>query len=230
MQQGTKRGGYTLLNDGALPRAPSSYHQQHHPRADGIHLSSILGHMHGYRDEIIPESPLTRAEFMSPNNDGGYNELMRMGELFETGLKYDLDIIYPGRYDFNPVPMCIDGIHMTPDGYDIELDCIAEMKFTLKSAKAAPGDKRFTYFEQQVMSYARADGCNAGCIMIGHYNGEYGQMNDAVYHEWYSRYSQSELDDNWFSILAHLAQYVAVRLGRGKVDPILIDWYKEYRP
>ena len=200
-QQGDVVGGYTLINDGDLPRVPLHLQPR---RSDGIHLSNILSVIHGYSKTITPETDESRREFQSRSTN-----LMELGLIFEEGgLKTRLDRVYPGRYLLDPPSLIRDGINMTPDLYDIERDTYPDIKLTRKSATASPGGRRFAYWEEQVKGYCYADDCNTGQIMVCHVMGYYEPgnqwdgINDVVFHIWERRYEEEELVANWSKIRA----------------------------
>jgi len=201
------RGGYTLINDGNLPRLVSQPN-----RPTGIHLSNILAKIHGYSDSIQPETKQSQSEF-EPNN------LMELGTMFEFALKHWLAVNNPDRYILDPPPLILDGIHMTPDLYDLERDAYPDIKFTKKSARACPGgvspdDKRFDYWEMQVKSYCHGDKCPNGQLMVCHVNGIYAWLSkrasveeiandDTVFNIWERHYTDEELIANWAIVMAH---------------------------
>ena len=195
-------GGYTLTNDGNLPRLTSQPN-----RPTGIHLSGILSKIHGYSNKISPETLETQHSFLTSN-------LMELGCMFEFALKHWLKVSQPNRY-IDPPSLLKDGIHLTPDLYYLgdDYDAYGEVKLTRKSANACPGDDRFAYWESQLKSYCHADNCNTGRLMICHVNGFYRWLSrsatleeiandDVVFNIWERTYSDQELISNWAMILA----------------------------
>lgn len=200
---GTIKNGFRLVNNGNLPRLPQD------SRPDGVHISGILSKIHGYSDDIIPETDNTRREFNETN-------LMILGKMFEFALIHWYSIAYPGRYLAPPELTSIykDGVWLTPDLYDIHIDAYVEIKLTTKSAKACPGDKRFAMWEDQLMSYCAADNCHAGRLHVCHVNGLYKWLDkratpaeiandDTVFNVWHRDYTDFELMTHWARILAH---------------------------
>jgi len=197
-KHGDTINGWTLINDGDLPRLTSQPH-----RPTGIHLSGILSKIHGYTTTVIPETPTTHVNFKSSN-------LMELGLIFESGgLKQRLDQVYPNRYLLNPPTLTKDNIHLTPDLYDIDNEAYPDIKLTRKSAIATPGGQRFAYWESQVKAYCHADDCNTGQLMILHIMGMYkhgkqwDKLNDVVFNIWERTFTDEELIANWAVILAN---------------------------
>lgn len=196
--QGQVVNGWTLINNGDFPRLPTTS-----TRPTGIHLSGILSKIHGYTNQVVPETPTTHRQFKTSN-------LMELGLIFEEGgLKQRLDKVYPNRYLLEPDGLHKNNIHGTPDLYDYELDAYADIKFSRKSASAAPGGRRFRYWEEQVKGYCHMDGCNVAQLMICHVMGLYKPgkqwdgFNDVVFNVWEHVCSDEELIANWAVIVAH---------------------------
>ncbi len=195
---GDIKGGYTLINDGDLPRLPQS------PRPEGVHLSGILSKIFGYSDKVVPETMENQSNFESSN-------LMELGLMFEDALKHRINIIrdrmvelYSDEY-IEPEGLYVDGIYLTPDLYNVNRCAYLDIKFTRKSSSACPGDPRMAYWESQIKAYCHADGCNTGQLMVCHVNGSggYAKDNDAVFNVWERVYSDEELVANWATIVAH---------------------------
>jgi len=200
-KHGDIRGGYTLINDGNLPRLISQPN-----RPSGVHLSGILSKIHGYCDAVCPETIESQLQFETSN-------LMELGCMFEFALKHWFAKLYPDKY-IDPSNLSRDGVHMTPDLYDLERDAYPDVKFTRKSARACPGDERMAYWEMQVKAYCHADDCNTGQLMVCHVNGLYAWLSnkasveeiaqdDAIFNVWERTYSDEELIANWALVLAH---------------------------
>lgn len=193
-KKGDVINGWELINDGNLPRLP---HYLQPKRSPGVHVSGLLAKKHGYASEVIPETG-------GRGSTRAVSNLMELGLIFEDGgLKHRLNRVSPNRYLLDPPMLEKDGIKGSPDLYDIERSAYVDIKLSRKSATAAPGGKRFSYWEDQVKSYCYMDDCNVGQLMICHLMGMYKPgrqwdgMNDVVFNVWERVFTDEELIVNW---------------------------------
>lgn len=174
-------------------------------RSEGVHLSHVLT----YIEEQLGKK--------YENNSGGQN-YMAMGFVWERLLEVALNepenpnIIRPGE-------QCLNGIYLTPDGYNIADGCLEEWKCTWKSChpERSPidGPKFQRWFWQQ-MGYCKALGLTKSRLRVFYINGDYGANRRPMPFQYDISFTQSEIDDNWDMVLAH----AEIMHGEG-----LIDWH-----
>ena len=203
---------FTLRNDPLLDtNIPSIPIEFQDPRDPGLHLSSILACMYGYDthiyigDKFSPDEPLP--------------EIMELGLIYESGMKRRYDMIYPGRFITSPKPICVDGIHMTPDLIDMGTDdiSIVDFKLTRKSSRVIPGasnDKKWPMAISQVMAYCYGYNISTAVLDICYLLDDYskGAISPIKRYVYTCTFEQYELNINWESILNFLDENPPVKI------------------
>jgi hypothetical protein len=155
------------------------------PRSDGVHLSVVI-------HDIATTAGLDNYTYGNEKNT-----MMEMGFIWEQVLERALK----DRYAIcNIGELCVDGIYMTPDKFDVENWVLHEYKCTWKSSKNDPIDN--WRWMTQVKGYLRATQTRRCDMHVLYINGDYKGTGP----EWY-RYSleftDQEIEENWTMIVNH---------------------------
>jgi len=174
-------------------------------RAKGLHLSQVIDFIEN------PEGPARDGDLSDDGHAyacGGFlweRVLVRLTEsrpeeLWEwlfTGALAEIrnpDVIRPGE-------MCIDGIWMTPDGFNLVDDCLEEYKYTSKSANTAITDKKFRrWTSYQIPGYLKGLNLTTCRLRVYFSRGDY-TNGIPQWREYLLTYTQQEIDDTWENIV-----------------------------
>ncbi len=169
---------------------PKTMFEDDEPRAEGIHLSSVIKSLQdaaglGYKGGGFTDMELTA----------------EIGLLWERALSK----IMGEKYGVRPPQIKEDDIWMSPDGIgpdpkgEVPL-AVYEYKATWKSIKQLPVDN--FYYMAQVKSYCRALGTTIAIMHIFHIMGDY-KGSGPIYRVARIEFTQQELDQNWEMICRH---------------------------
>jgi hypothetical protein len=166
----------------------TDFSEDTHNRSGGLHLGQVM-------------DSIAEVLFPSPNKWEG-EAAMTVGFLWEnilaaTILKSLVDkglLVRPGE-------VTVDGIAMTPDGWDSENRILHEYKCTWKSCDK-PIEDNWRYCTQ-IKSYCRAMATNRAHLYILYLMGNYRDIRQPVTRGYELEFSQRELDDNWNMIVKH---------------------------
>lgn len=174
-------------------------------RSKGLHLSHIINHI---EDQKKAKDRNFTGELVQNYMSMGFlweralehlieNDPYELWEWLFTGVLNDVNnprVIRPGE-------QCLDGIYMTPDGYDIESVCLEEYKFTTKSLKNdIRGPKFERWLKYQIPCYLKALRLKHCRLRVLFGRGDY--TNGApIWMEYWLEYSHQEIDDIWEEIL-----------------------------
>jgi len=108
------------------------------PRSPGLHQSDLIK---GLLQELEPE------RFSKPLDA----LRIEMGFAFERMLEEGLKRKFPGI--FRPFEIQVEGVAMSPDGYDAASNTLEEFKATWMSSRHGIEDKRFWHWLVQIKGY-----------------------------------------------------------------------------
>ena len=101
-----------------------------------------------------------------------------------------------------PGEMCIDGIFLTPDGYNIETEQLEEYKYTSKSSKGGIYDnpKFRRWLQYQIPAYLHALNLTVCCLRVYFSRGDYTD-GKPIWMEYTIEYQEQEIAEIWEMIL-----------------------------
>lgn len=184
--------------------------QQYTERTAGVHFSDIM------QDLLVSMDPETygRNEEGDIVDEGKWLNFL-IGLIFERAIEmawmdrelegqYRPGLVRPGEL-WTP-----EGVIITPDMFDTELNRPVEFKCSKKSCRQGPDDPKFWHYWVQLKAQARALGVNEGELWILHINGDYGFLNNRMTPEsgyvlkgWVDTWTDQQLDDNWAMLINH---------------------------
>ena len=100
-----------------------------------------------------------------------------------------------------PGEITVDGIAMTPDGWEPEARVLHEYKSTWKSSNREIEDQ--WRYMTQIKSYCRGMACNRAKLYVLYLMGNYRDVRQPVTKCFELEFSQRELDDNWKMLVSH---------------------------
>ena len=100
-----------------------------------------------------------------------------------------------------PGEITVDGIAMTPDGWEPETRVLHEYKATWKSCNREIEDQ--WRYCTQVKSYCRAMATNRCDLYVLYLMGNYRDIRQPIPIKYELEFTQRELDDNWRMIVSH---------------------------
>lgn len=164
-------------------------------RPPGIHVSTII------RDLMAASDP---KKYGGPG--GGIDPVTQLR--FEVGFAFEraLELGFQTRRNVNiirPDPIQVDGIWLSPDGFDTEAWAVSEFKATWKRAVDLPDDPSVWYWIVQIKAYCHALGVSAARLWALFLNGNYkgGFLPDM--RVWDLAFQPVEIAENWRMILQH---------------------------
>lgn len=96
-----------------------------------------------------------------------------------------------------PGEICLDGIYMTPDGYNIETEQLEEWKWTTKSSNWPITHEKFRrWICFQIPSYLKALNLLVCRLRVCYARGDY-KSGEPIWMEYILTYSQQEIDETW---------------------------------
>jgi len=159
-----------------------------HNRSEGLHLGTVLDSI---SDVLFP----------NPNKWEG-EAAMAVGFLWENILASTLlkSLINKGLV-IRPGELYVDGIYMTPDGWEPASRVLCEYKVTWKSC-SKPIEDNWRYCTQ-IKSYCRGMATNRARLYVLYLMGNWRDIRQAWPLFYDLEFSQRELDDNWSMIVSH---------------------------
>jgi hypothetical protein len=152
-------------------------------RSKGIHVSTVVNYIakeRGYLPRMDKIFPVVWGQ---------------LGKAFENSIARSYRIHYPGRFvDLGELEL--DGIYGTPDLYDLEQDCIDEIKLAWLGSKRTPADKKFWRYIAQLKSYCRMADTRIGRLKVCHLFSDYAG-SPPCYRQYLFRFSKFDLASNW---------------------------------
>ena len=178
------------MNITELPWAltATDFSEDTHNRSEGLHLGTVM-------------DSIAEVLFPSPNKWEG-ETAMAVGFLWENILASTLlkSLVDKGLV-IRPGEMFIDGIYMTPDGWEVEGRVLHEYKATWKSFRK-PIDDNWRYMTQ-IKSYCRGMACSRAKLYVLYLMGNWRDVRQPVTKVYELEFSQRDLDDNWKMIVSH---------------------------
>lgn len=171
-------------------------------RSKGLHLSHVINFIEGRKGDG-PD----RSDSLNNYACGGFlwervlDKLIHYTpeELFEMLFTQALFEI-PNPKVVRPGEICLDGIYMTPDGYDIEQQCLQEWKYTNKSSNTPITHDKFSRWVQyQIPSYLKALSLTKCILHVYYARGNY-TTGEPIWKQHTLIYSQQEIDETWDAI------------------------------
>jgi len=183
--------------------------QRSAPRTDTkVHLSSVIKYM------LRKIDPRRYGRDWSKLSDA---DLLRLeiGYLWEDTV-FSPEILARLYVDSNLIAQpgfVRDGIHMTPDGYDVLEDTVVEVKFT-SMLTAKPDHAKFRHWLWQNKGYCHGLGVTSARFIVLFSRGAdaYGLAQPEAY-EWRITYTPEELRRNWRMILVNRDEMLAEQKG-----------------
>lgn len=167
------------------------------PRSPGTHLSAIiqdygikLGYMEPFEndDENVRQSRFT---------------LGFVWENFVSTQMRDTAIMYSNGTIFRPPELTVDGIHMSPDAFDITLPGLREYKCTSKSMGREIESTKFWNWWTQIKAYCYGMQVNDAILQVMFLQGNYKDRSGAHQRAWHAEFSDFELEENWRELMNH---------------------------
>lgn len=173
------------------------YHQSGQDRSEGLHQSDII-------------KDLCRA--MDPDRFGGGGTPETPEDLpwdkFTVGFMWE-QVLSKGfaelaRVDMHPGEVTLDGVAMSPDGVNKELDCLEEYKATYMSSRDCDiGHDKFWHWRVQAMGYCKAMGFQQCIFRVLFICGDYTYPIGPQIKSWICHWEQEEIDQNWTMLSKH---------------------------
>jgi hypothetical protein len=176
-------------------------------RSKGLHLSHVIKFIE------------SREKKRDQNNDSLHNYSCA-GFLWERVLEKAIDCTPQELWEWlfsramvdvqnpsviRPGEMLLDGIYMTPDGYNVEDGCLEEWKYTNKSLRGGiEGPKFARWLKWQIPSYLKALRLTVCRLRTYFARGDY-TTGEPQWVEYMITYTQQELDEVWDMILLNAA-------------------------
>ena len=126
-----------------------------------------------------------------------------LGNAVEKSIIAELQRRYPGRYVV-PGELEHDGIHGTPDLWDLQEQAVVEIKTTWASSRRAEDveDEWFIRYWWQGKSYAVMSGFNKVILIIVFIVGNWKEAKPEAF-EWEWSFTDEELDETWRMIKSY---------------------------
>jgi len=161
-----------------------------HTRSKGLHLGQIIDDV---EQLLYPRKTSWEGE-----------EAMALGFIWERVLGYSFiqGHLNTGRI-VRPGELQLDGVYLTPDGYDTQDHVLEEWKCAWKSSNTDPESKKFWRYWTQVKSYCLALKTNKARLRVLFVNGDYKFKKGPVTKCWEAEFSDRELKDNWSMLTNH---------------------------
>lgn len=119
----------------------------------------------------------------------------------------DPNIIRPGE-------QCVDGIYMTPDGFNIETGRLEEWKYTTKSIRNPITGPKFQRWMWQIMAYCRSLGLDRATLRVFFARGDY-TTGRPIPMNYDLDFTETEIEENWRMIILN----ANAMLREGLIDP-----------
>jgi len=177
------------ITEEAFDLPATEWSEDTHPRTDGLHLGTIIADI---ERTLNPNMPSWAGQWAMAGGFIWERVLSRefLGPQLKTG-----KIVRPGE-------LCVDGIYMTPDGYDTHDNVLEEWKCTWKSTNNPIDGPKFWRYWTQIKSYARGMGTNHARLRVLFLMGDYKDSGPCA-KTFHAEFSDKELDNNWAMIVQH---------------------------
>lgn len=167
---------FTLIEQGLPDLLPPMV------RGEGVHVSQVIHSLCiklGHYDEST-ELPLTR---------------LQLGLAFEHWIVTNLQQSQPNRY-VRIGELTLDGIYGNLDLFDVQEQCVDEIKCTGIAASNDPTSLKFWKYIVQLKAYCKMLGVMKGRLRVCHV-GNWNSGDDVPYRVWQCEFSRQSLDENW---------------------------------
>ncbi len=167
----------------------NDWSEDNHPRSKGLHLGQIIADV---EETLFGVGNKWEGEWAMAGGFIWERVLSRefLGPALQTG-----KIVRPGELE-------LDGVYLTPDGYDTHDNVLEEWKCTWKSSNNPIDGPKFWRYWTQVKAYCKALGTNTARLRVLYLMGNYrgGGPHACTYT---AIFSQKELDNNWEMLINH---------------------------
>ncbi len=184
------------------------------PRAKGTHVSGIIR-------AIAIETGILKAEWAEDKSMSDSREItdpvavlrMNIGLAWEE--YYIPTFLGPLGVEDHPDAMCVDGVHMSPDGLALDViitrkermglpagtkvfvDIIHEVKITYKSVNTVANLSDQFIWISQIKSYCKGKNTRYARLHVLFLCGDYTYPIKPQLKIWAIEFTQKEIDDNW---------------------------------
>lgn len=182
-----------LIEGIELPRLGSGANQ----RSEGLHLTTII------RD-LIDKSGLK-----TPKSSWNMPTTQSVGFIWEETLFLSWEerlshafasLLGKAMGWYSTGELNLEGIVMTPDGYDPNNNVLQEAKCTWKGVKNQPTDN-FSWMTQ-TKAYCKALRVNQVMFHVLYLNGDY-KASGPIYCPWLITFKPHEIEENWQMLMNH---------------------------
>ena len=179
------------------------YSLPHIPRDPGIHVSGCIRHIENQLSKkgFRPDSQLTAEEI---KRIGPYREMGFIWERLVERILADRMVNRSPYREFmvRQTPMCVDGIHGTPDAFNPIEWVLDEYKATWRSMRRAERLlEEFWQWIVQMKAYCKGMDTDTANLYAFFVNGDYRASGPVIRH-WLFRWETKEIEDNWKMLLA----------------------------
>lgn len=167
-------------------------------REPGLHISGIISSLCVQLGHYPPKSEWSESDITR----------MQLGCALEDTLALRWTQEYPDRY-IQLGGLEVDGLHGTPDFYDVVDNAIEEVKLTWMSSRHDPDSEKFWRYWVQIKAYCHMLDTRVGRLHVCHAMGNY-KFDDGggpQYNVWERTFSNQELDENWRMLKSHGERY-----------------------
>jgi len=161
-------------------------------RSSGPHVSTIITDL-CISLNLYPNNRLDEDPNMS---------WMQLGSALEHAIIQRYSLHYPDRY-IQPGELTLDGIHGTPDLFDLQPPppigdtfTVEEIKLAWMSSNHPPDSDKFWRYWVQIAAYCQMARTLTCHLHVCHVNGDYKQSGP-VYNVWRRTFTRTELAENW---------------------------------
>lgn len=167
-------------------------------REPGLHISGIISSLCVQLGHYPPKDEWSESDITR----------MQLGCALEDTLALRWTQEYPDRY-IQLGGLEVDGLHGTPDFYDVVDNAIEEVKLTWMSSRHDPDSEKFWRYWVQIKAYCHMLDTRVGRLHVCHAMGNY-KFDDGggpQYNVWERTFSNQELDENWRMLKSHGERY-----------------------
>lgn len=167
-------------------------------REPGLHISGIISSLCVQLGHYPPKDEWSESDITR----------MQLGCALEDTLALRWTQEYPDRY-IQLGGLEVDGLHGTPDFYDVVDNAIEEVKLTWMSSRHEPDSEKFWRYWVQIKAYCHMLGTRVGRLHVCHAMGNYkfDEEGGPQYNVWERTFSNQELDENWRMLKSHGERY-----------------------
>ena len=169
------------------------------PRSEGLHLSAII------RDLMV------KSGLKTPKSSWNMPVTQSVGFIWEETLFLSWEerlshafasLLGKSMGWYSTGELFLEGITMTPDGYDPDNGVLQEAKCTWKKVTNQPIDN-FSWMTQ-TKAYCKALRIDRVMFHVLYLNGDYKQSGP-IYHPWLITFKPHEIEENWNMLTNHAA-------------------------